>query len=334
MYVWPEMLRLCFCPWVLSLCMLRSSPSLALQTTDHETMSRRHHSASIPLAEALPWPKLEPEGQCFLVCDSLQTNGRFLSYTLTSQVLVSKAETRILWISCGPNTERLILNGLKRMDVPFNGGKEQRLHIRCVPSELSQHVLQDSDKEDNHNVDVESFMKNLYKDIQTWAATNSSTGGWLVIEDVSALGCLVGERLAYVFIMSMRSLLRKHSLLGILMTCSNDNNMLQKENENQVRPGGSYNVDWVAAGGRGPEQRTTTTIPWERHLVEMADGIVDVLPLASGYSREAHGRLVFTTRPGGSLTHRYQQSLSPVVMNFVCQDATVSATRLSGPTGE
>mmetsp|Transcript_46899 Transcript_46899/g.70876 ORF Transcript_46899/g.70876 Transcript_46899/m.70876 type:complete len:80 (-) Transcript_46899:228-467(-) len=31
----------------------------------------------------------------------------------------------------------------------------------------------------------------------------------------------------------------------------------------------------------------------------MADGIVDVLPLLSGFSREAHGRIIFTERLGG-----------------------------------
>mmetsp|Transcript_12767 Transcript_12767/g.18188 ORF Transcript_12767/g.18188 Transcript_12767/m.18188 type:complete len:150 (-) Transcript_12767:35-484(-) len=41
------------------------------------------------------------------------------------------------------------------------------------------------------------------------------------------------------------------------------------------------------------------SLAWERALVELADGIIDVSPLPSGYSREAHGRLIFTERIGG-----------------------------------
>lgn len=40
---------------------------------------------------------------------------------------------------------------------------------------------------------------------------------------------------------------------------------------------------------------------WERHLVELADGIVDVVPLASGFARDVHGRLIFTERAGSGL---------------------------------
>ena len=47
--------------------------------------------------------------------------------------------------------------------------------------------------------------------------------------------------------------------------------------------------------------------PWERQLVEMADTVVDVVPLASGYSREVHGRLIFTSK-AVSATIKQQES--------------------------
>ena len=51
--------------------------------------------------------------------------------------------------------------------------------------------------------------------------------------------------------------------------------------------------------------------PWERQLVEMADTVVDVVPLASGYSREVHGRLIFTSKVGpASLQDVYNYCLT------------------------
>lgn len=51
-----------------------------------------------------------------------------------------------------------------------------------------------------------------------------------------------------------------------------------------------------ASWGEGGELVSAT---WERQLIELADGIIDVVPLASGFARDVHGRLIFTKRPGG-----------------------------------
>lgn len=101
---------------------------------------------------------------------------------------------------------------------------------------------------------------------------------------------------------------------------------------------------------------------WERTLVEIADGIIDVTPLASGYAREAHGRMVFTERKGGlgwsdknaggtveettnrnrtaassgaslassvmSLSSKPPIRFAATVVNFACLDTGVQAIRL------
>ena len=88
---------------------------------------------------------------------------------------------------------------------------------------------------------------------------------------------------------------------------------------------------------------------WERNLVELADGIVDVMPLQSGFSLEAHGRLVFTERKGGrgwrdaasvSGGRRVPSTARPTsssaagapafltTVNYCCEDSSIKAFRL------
>ena len=102
---------------------------------------------------------------------------------------------------------------------------------------------------------------------------------------------------------------------------------------------------------------------WERSLIEMADGIIDVLPLPSGFARDVHGRLIFTERLGSlgwkhkscttadsnvdrynhnnhntnsqttrtrSTTHSttHRNDFSTTTVNFCCHDSGVRAIRL------
>ena len=92
---------------------------------------------------------------------------------------------------------------------------------------------------------------------------------------------------------------------------------------------------------------------WERALIEMADGIVDVLPLTSGFARDVHGRLIFTERLGskgwkcsntnGKVTNAetgnreiQTRSINPIskshfsttTVNYCCDDSGVRAIRL------
>jgi hypothetical protein len=85
--------------------------------------------------------------------------------------------------------------------------------------------------------------------------------------------------------------------------------------------------------------------PWENALVELADGIIDAVPLQSGFSKEAHGRLVFSERKGGQgwqdinpndmeqgarrpTTTNSLSGFSTSVINYACTDTAIKAIRL------
>jgi hypothetical protein len=306
-------------------------------------------AVSVPLTEALPWPSPPPsDGRLFLVCDSIETDGRFLLHTLCSQVLSSSVSQKgVFWVACGPWTDVLIATSLKKMGCEAaasyirDSNKHHPLTIRSVPVDIVTRM------EENADFDAELYVKELYHSIKSWTG-----GDWIVIDDASALATLVGKRLTYCFIMSLRALANKRrrrttkSSVSIMVKCSHDYDMeIQREQDTtSVRAGGSRcHVDWVGAGGGGGRGVSSghDVCPWERALVELADGIVNVEPLASGYSREAHGRLVFCTKGRGwgpsnnnkmlQTTQDPPSSLIPLVLNFTCQDTTVSAIRLTRP---
>jgi hypothetical protein len=202
------------------------------------------------------------------------------------------------------------------------------------------------EQEKKADFDAELYVKELYHSIR------SRTGDfWIVIDDVSALATLVGERLAYCLVLSLRALTRRTKRCSMVVRCSHDYDMefMREQDAASVRAGGSSrHVDWVGAGGGGGGQQrgvsgqqhgdVVVAVPWERALPELADGIVNVEPLVSGYSREAHGRLVFCARGRGwgqSNTKMLKKKgpfhapVIPLVLNFTCHDTTVSAIRLT-----
>lgn len=290
-------------------------------------------SASVPLVEALPWlssskASASPSNsRCWLVCDSVETDARFLLHTMACHTLSFKNSSRVYWLACGPWTCQLIAAAMKKLGCDAAASylrdstpsDDHPLHIRSVPVDISTRL-------ENNAVefDVELYVKELYLSIRTWIQSDDESNDNLVIvvDDASALASLVGERLTYCFLLSLRALIKRTSKYNIVIRCSQDYDLdlIRQENSSSVRAGGSANVDWVGAGGAS--NATSPHIPWERSLPELADGIVNVEPLASGYSREAHGRLVFVS----------QQSLTPMVMNYCCQDTNVSAIRLRGPS--
>jgi len=112
---------------------------------------------------------------------------------------------------------------------------------------------------------------------------------------------------------------------------------------------GGKQGQWVGAGGDScttEAEAASTSVYWERGLVEIADGVIDVIPLQSGFSKEAHGRLVFTERmggrgwydhggQGGGRSNRvYSTKRIPAarIVNYFCGDQGVKAIRLRAGT--
>ena len=149
-------------------------------------------------------------------------------------------------------------------------------------------------------MDLESIVKLLYRQIKIWLQQNraADVGGpaandqkWVILDDVSTLAVLVGERLAYGLILSVRALSKHNAPLKLVIRGSNDYDI---ERASLVDPRSTH---WF--GGTmddANDYNDDDECPWERQLVEMADTVVDVVPLASGYSREVHGRLIFTSK--------------------------------------
>ena len=123
------------------------------------------------------------------------------------------------------------------------------------------------------------------------------------------LSVLVGERLAYSLILSLNSLkVNENHPFGLVIRCSND-----------------YDIDASELTGRGLVENidlsATTNVPWERSLVELADFIVDVTLLPSGYSRDVHGRL--------TISGRAAEASNTGLYNFCLTDNQVLLMRLA-----
>jgi hypothetical protein len=143
-------------------------------------------------------------------------------------------------------------------------------------------------------------------------------------------------------------------------------NSTQQSNRNTNVTGAKI-MQYIGGGGRGilcnAEEMAmlnqqalfeleNSSFVWERSLIELSDGIIDVIPLSSGFARDVHGRLIFTERMGsmgwkdvgmgvgimtvsgeGSRSQARkvttsQSSFSTTTVNFCCHDSGVRAIRL------
>jgi hypothetical protein len=287
-----------------------------------------------------------------VICDSLETDGRFLLYSL-----VTTTKRNVLWLGCTSTTSKQIATALKKMGSETANAflKKQPtttstaaaaasttntthvgetthwnrpLHIHSLMVEISERVLIAVEE-----LDAQLYLKDLYQRVQLWIQSSSSNNNnnnnnnnnhnetspaCIVLDDVSALATLVGQELAYCFVTSLRAACRKTGT-RFLLRCWQTNHETSSLSSSATIP------SWIGAGGRAHHQEAqhhgaaTTTTAAAACLVELADQIMDVIPLATGYSREAHGKLVVTT-----MRNRKQV----LVVNYCLQDTTVSAIRL------
>ena len=300
--------------------------------------------AAVPLTDALPWEASLNSKRMFLVNDSMGTDGRFLLYTLASQVLSSSSSGntnsmssaantasqqkrgRVLWLACGPVGEGQILQGLKKIGcdktalsqavlaAKQSGDSTEKesslLTIRSLATELSDSLL-----DSNEPFSEQDFVKRLYQYIlKEWLPTETEDGhtynNWIIVDDVSALANLLGETLVYGLLLALnaRSHKDKSNGFGLVVRCSNDYEAASLPSFSGSSVASSGPPEWFGAGGGALSSRSNThysstnmdaEIPWERSLMELADGVLDVLPLTSGYTRELHGRIVMTQMPHG-----------------------------------
>lgn len=302
-------------------------------------------SSTTPLTQVVPW-SVQSSPRTIVIGDSIESDGRFLLHTLASQVLEKKAG-RVLWLSSGPVTTKLIANALKKIGCDAasryssssntTDTEASPLSIRCLTAEIGKKV-----EEDVENLNMELFIKQIYREVKEWLHLQQSSSSaldkpvpWIILDDVSALGALVGERLAYGLIISINALAtHSQTPFGFALRCSHDLQELQDSLPGAANHGVEKPVAaplWVGAGGQS--RRHVETVPWEASLVEIADGLVDVLPLASGYTREAHGRLLFTAASagrgwGGEGDKRTAKDEVTLVFNYCLTDSKVQAIQI------
>ena len=317
------------------------------------TMSHGKSSAAgtgsihTPLQDVCPW---QDENETVLVCDSVESDGRFVLCTLALQALAAAQSSssdekngRILWLCCSPVlTDQLTLNALKKIgcnklatggaSLPESSSAGQTseakagiaplLTIRSIPTLLEQSILNNLE-----DFEEEDFVKEIYRQVKNWLAGQDSRT-WVILDDVSTLAALVGERLTYGLILSLRAHLSKSTYpCGLALRCSGDADI---EAAGLTVPRSS---DWFGAGGNvatnASNSKEPNNAPWERSLVELADTVVDVVPLASGYTREAHGRLIFTSRTTTTNANNVVAGATSVVFNYCLTDSQVLAIRIA-----
>lgn len=224
-----------------------------------------------------------------------------------------------------------------------------RLTIRSIPTLLSRAISskQEGDEKTSQSFDMESFVKHIYRQVKAWVrfqhentrnqredavGEDGDERRWVVLDDLSTLGALVGDRLAYGLVLSLQALSRAGGLpFGLAMRCSNDADI---EAEGLMDP---RSTQWFGGAAVAAVESSTLTddndgymkeCPWERQLVELADTIVDVCPLASGYTREAHGRLIFSRR-GERPAAGASSTATTQVFNYCLTDNQALAIRIS-----
>ncbi len=305
-------------------------------------------NATIPLEQALPWSHEIP--RTILIGDSIETDGRFLLHTFASQAL--KGGQHLWWLTASAVTDRQIATALKKIgcDVATsylrNNDGTSLLKITSMTMDLANQALESKDRP---FLDGEAYLKDLYKQIKSWLSVNAEethSSSWLLVDDISSLAAMLGDEvLVFQFVDSICSLAMRHQNLGVIIRYSNelDQTLLKAAQIEAVQD----KTGWLGAGGLAQKQEIKhlhqTWIPWERNI-ESIDIMVDVVPLSSGYSREAHGRLVFSEYPGGrgwatSGATKLGANAAPstslwnkFVINYCLQDGGVRAIRLSETT--
>ena len=301
-----------------------------------------------PIEDVLPWISSSTSttattqtttlaGNTVLVADRVETTGRFLLF-VTAAAALSQKRQRVLWLSfSGAYTIDSMKQGLKKLGCLVTSAapttasflfvdSTQRLTIRAVAQEMAQGLIsQGSSNEFN----AKSFVRNLYLHVQEWLQQNqggNDEASLVLLDDVSALADLVGPSLAYALVYQVTARIRGQTRL--LIRCAGD----AFDDTTTTTTSTTTTTDeqtWIGAGAAGSNMSMgrKNSACWEASLVELAGWVVDVLPLQSGYSREAHGRLLLTPRSSSS-----SSNTSPMCCNYCLTDQAVFAIRLTTKT--
>ena len=262
--------------------------------------------------------------------------------------------------SSAPTTTTTFTDTAGRMTIR-SVAAELAQHILRDPdrSGMVDDTKNDGGDNNKNNNTMEQFIRDLYHDVRVWYRNNrrstvrgtATTGGdddddenstmVILLDDVSALADMIGPKLAYAFVYQItcwvKNKLDTTNTTRLVIRCAGDgsddvpsstsSSSMSQTTENNTR------TSWVGhgGGGSGTASPSTSVGPtrWESSLVELCDWIADVLPLQSGYSREAHGRLSLTPRSTSASSSSSSSSPSAVRYNYCVTDQAVYAIRLA-----
>lgn len=253
---------------------------------------------SVPLIDALSFLHQREEDSLrrILIFDSIQTDARFLLHTLALS-RSSAEEQPIVWLSCSPaGTERNIKLASKRM-----GRSDKQVNVIHLAAGISQIVLENENSVEEM---IEDYIKTLLLKLQKDEIVRPAI---ILIDDVSVLAGLIGNDRAYALLQCLMSPVFQSSKIVARGSLDWDQSVLLKSNSKG---------HWL--DGLDNAYDTSNEYIWERGLVELADVVIDVLPLESGFSREAHGRIIITE----------SMSQNREVINYCCNDHGVRAIRM------
>mmetsp|Transcript_649 Transcript_649/g.1539 ORF Transcript_649/g.1539 Transcript_649/m.1539 type:complete len:371 (-) Transcript_649:1611-2723(-) len=242
---------------------------------------------------------------------------------------------RALWLSGNASTEKQVAMTLKKLgcdagasylrksnsDATNIQNSHSGLMIRSLASEISGLIVKDNNENDkggNSRFNNEKYLQSVYKDVKAWVThskddtmhedgpDSKANISWIIFDDVTALAAILGETLVYSFVESLISMVNRQDKsnsrqCGFIVRCSGDLDQILYRTEVNEK---NDHSGWFGAGGLSHKHATHDTlyrtfVPWERAIEESVDAIIDVLPLLSGFSREAHGRLIFSETPNG-----------------------------------
>ena len=314
---------------------------------------------SVPLTDTLPWGFDKPPvgGRTVLICDSAETDGRFVLHTIVSQCLspskkspsTAKKETpyNVIWINCGTKTEGQIRQAIKKIGCDIKSNADS-LYVTSIIPQLCEQLPEKAEL----GLCNEDLLKIIYQDVKR--RTSSLSKYVIIIDSCSSLSTYFGAPLTFHFVQKMRTLVRKDSRRkdnSLILLASHDldqEHYISSGNHAQRNVVGMKKMQYIGAGGRGiicdAESMASMELDaayelnetaWERALIEISDGVVDVVPLASGFAKDVHGRLVFTCRQGSGLgwkkedeTSQVKKKFSTSLVNYCCSDAGVRSIRL------
>lgn len=227
-------------------------------------------SIGLSLGDAIPL-----ESNCLLVTDTIEADGRFILCHLAAKNCAGSAG--VLWLACGADCcqETAVRSAIRRLDTVAS---VQNVSVRSIPAMLAEWCFNEDDGETEPK-NRQLSKEHILKLIQDWRPTVQERHPLLILDDMSTLAALIGEREAYLLAYWARDLSFELDYRLIIRSLGTDATSFHPP------------IHYFGAGGDTPKSEV---VHWEAGLAELADQIVDVRPLSSGYSRDAQGRFLVT----------------------------------------